>query len=406
MSRSNNPDSPLLHALSPKRFGGGSSHHSHSSGGLCLDDFDNSPTGEIEKNISHRLGKKSVGIEGFSPALGTLKSLRDAYLSGFIYEAELETLISKYESWVTSPVYLCWEKHNQREEKIFRLASKRGNSVYRWKTLDRLEKATWFFDTKEFQKLLLRREGRSWVTNVLFISLTNDSKRYGERKSCFSGEIMEEGDRIKAWTTIQHDYNNFITAFRKRYGKAWALKSFESTEKGYPHIHIFLITEKSWKVHSRRKRITKKNGEVRWISEYRLGKNREDRKEKDKISELWHSFVDIKCPVKVNAVKNYVYKDIVKQFKGDLGRQNKLSLTLNWLFRKRSFSVSGEGLISEFINERVTQTQNPPKIELFNDYEFVGLVKVHFKTKEPPFSFQILLSGELETELEECLLKV
>jgi len=352
---------------------------------------------------------RTLEIESFSPSVKTLGEVRESYLSGgLIVTEELDSLINAFESWVKEDLYLVFE-NLENGKKLFKRASKRGNSIYTWKTRERLDSATSFFERKSFQKLLLRRSGRSRVSNVLFLTLTNDTKLWGEKryvKSDLLGNkenVFIEGDRIRAWGHIQPDYNRFITAFRKKYGKTWALKCFESFENGYPHIHLLLITKTPWEVSPRRKEIKKKDGSVRWITEYRL----KDYKKKKEISNLWSSgFVDIKSPSSVNSLRNYVYKDVVKQFKGDLGRQNKLSLTLNWLFRKRSFSVSGEKIISEFIREGLTQSKNLPFLEVFPEITFLGLVKVNFKNGDPPFFWEGKLSDDLEQQLSECILRL
>jgi hypothetical protein len=43
------------------------------------------------------------------------------------------------------------------------------------------------------------------------------------------------------WEEVGQDFNRWISAMRRRYGKISILRSWESHEDGYPHIHCVLL---------------------------------------------------------------------------------------------------------------------------------------------------------------------
>lgn len=348
----------------------------------------------------------------FNPVISSLSELRNCYISDKvpITLSDLNTLIEKYTEWVKIPLYLAYDVGNN--EYVFRLASKRGNSVYRYKTKKRLDKATAFFNTKSFKTLLVRLKNGKYVSNVFFITLTYNPRH----KKDLLGNILKEGDRLSAWLNIQKDYNVFITKLRKKYGKIWILKTIESTKNGYPHIHLLAIFEKPINVFPSRIHDKKKN---RVITRWLMNDN-----DNGIIKSMWASHIDIKSIKSVNIVKNYVYKDVIKQINNidneDIDivlnkpydslpeyyqklYKHLLSLSLNWLFKKHSFSVSGVSFISDLISECITQTENLKNLEVFNSFEFIGLVSIRFSGKEPPFFIHKRLSDPEILEMNECL---
>jgi len=312
----------------------------------------------------------------------TLKETREQYLSKkHISDLDLTELCKRFFVWLHQPLYLVFENDGYFE---FHKASKRGNNIYAYQLNKRIKSAEKFFNSPEFEYLLLREEQRNGfrkpttVSNVLFVSLTHDTKTF-------------LGDRHKAWISVEKYYNNFITAFRKRHGKCWVLKSVESTEKGYPHIHLLIICENSFEVFYH---VNKENKES-----WRV-------KKKHKISELWYrGFIDVQIPTSVSAVRRYITKDMLKQyFNGIQTTQGELSLALNWLFHKRSYSISNGKMFPDLTNSlSLTQTgisSQIKEIEKKSSSKFLGCVVVWFlKGKPPPPTFKVRLSRVLLNDL-------
>lgn len=301
--------------------------------------------------------------------------------------SELDLLVREFKIWLNE--YLLLQFDNLTDGTIdFFKAAKRGNSIYRGIIKEKLNQRTEFFDDPNFDKLMLREKKAEpgfragLKSNVLFLTLSwNPNIFLGSRK--------------KAWLSIEYFYNKFITRFRKKYGKTWVLKGVESTKAGYPHIHILAICEKSFETFKHRSQPTKENPE--YTITYRV-------KEKRKISKFWNSFVDILVPSNVQAVRDYVLKDIIKQYdRGEhKSQQDFLSLALCWLFNKQSYSISCSS--ADLISERIIQTMverilnsNPEKQLIYR-----GLVVVDFSfpylkrqgNKPPPNSFRVKLSQD------------
>jgi hypothetical protein len=244
-------------------------------------------------------------------------------------------------------------KGEPRESEYFAVkCSKRGNDVYQRRIKTRLG---WlnqeipdkkFFKIRDFQVDKIVRSGLLWIT------LTYDTSR---------------GDLIQAWETLGDDFNRFITALRRKYGKISCLRVWEAYESGYPHVHAILFFEEST------------------FTVFPYWSEKENKltfrvKEKEQISSLWHSYVDIQAISSMRAVFTYIKKHQEKIILGlsgsiqdhgsdptvgfDLENVRGLrTLFLSWIFRKRSFSVSGSfrekisDLISNLHNSNMAKEQ-------------------------------------------------
>ncbi|RLG69622.1 MAG: hypothetical protein DRO04_03120, partial [Candidatus Iainarchaeum archaeon] len=323
---------------------------------LCLCRFDNSQSPNIDRNIL--LGdKKNLQISDTSPPLIKLSDVRNIFLSTPLEYDDLGSLLDYYLSWVSETVYLAMQ-NKKTGEYYFVKGSKRGNSVYRWNVENRLKDAVSFL-TDDFCSLYsTRRKGRKYVSNILFITLTCNPNYFFE-------------SRILAWESIQMLYNRFITAFRNRYGKTWVLKTVESTINGYPHLHLLVLCEYEFECfqHNDKWRV----------------------KEKGDVSDLWFAYVDIQTPKPKNSLKHiqsYLMKDILKQVYDSPNikfSQSTLSLAMNWLFRKQSFSVSGKDVLDFFLarmsnNDLIKSMYNSNqvlfKVCIKSDFNFLGVVKI------------------------------
>jgi hypothetical protein len=179
--------------------------------------------------------------------------------------------------------------------------SKRGNDVYWWRVRKRLNsfkglKDHAFFDPHNNIKL----------ANVLFVTLTYD----------ITISTIRE-----AWETIGEDFNKWIRNLRKKFGSISYLRCWEASRRGYPHIHVLMIFhDYEFKV----KRIKGK---------YRV-------QEKEAFEKSYHSFVDVQAIREIKKGIRYVTKYLTKLKKKN--HTQTLTLALCWLFRKRTFAISGD----------------------------------------------------------------
>ena len=253
--------------------------------------------------------------------------------------------------WRSFAEYLLLKKEyvgnrSDQEDQYFAVkCSKRGNDVYqrRIKTrlgwLDREIPDHKFFEIKDFQVDKIVK------TNLLWITLTYDTSR---------------GDLISAWETLGEYFNRFISALRRKYGKINHMRVWESYESGYPHVHVIMLFEEAeftvfpyWS--EKENKLT-----------FRI-------KEKDQVSSFWHSHVDIQAISSLRSLFTYIKKHQEKILLGLTGSiqdhgsdpavgfdleniRGLRTLFLCWIFRKRSFSVSG--LFREKISDLISTLHN------------------------------------------------
>lgn len=152
------------------------------------------------------------------------------------------------------------------------------------------------------------------MSNVLFVSLSYDIKRSTVRE---------------AWETVGEEFNKWIRNLRKKYGPISYLRGWEAFENGYPHMHVLMV------FHDYRFRIAfsqlKKTKYGSYNRVYRI-------EEKGEFEKSYHSFVDVKAVRKIREGISYITKYLRKS---EHELQN-LTLAFCWLFRKRSFAVSGD----------------------------------------------------------------
>jgi len=235
-------------------------------------------------------------------------------------------------------------------------SSKRGNDVYisrvkrRLNWLSNMENVT-FFSPSDFQA-----GGKKVYSSALWLTLTYDAKR------CSRAAALER---------IGQEWNRFLASLRSKYGHVSVLRSWETSEKGYPHVHACLLFQEA------------RFQVFPWISEndqkeahltYRI-------EEKDQISSLWHSHVDIQAISSTRKLFNYMRKYQTKTLMSSDSPKGTRTMAFLWLHRKRSFSVSGDfrAALSDLIrllhNSRreLRQTRLDGSIEASTVWEFCGV---------------------------------
>jgi len=229
-----------------------------------------------------------------------------------------DVYLELYQKWVQTDEFIilekCDDENHKPVETIIAKCAKRGNDVYLYRVKKRI---------REFNKLLSAEldfsKSRNYKTNMLMVTLTND----------------QHDDIPTSWKKIGEAWNRYMTNLRKKYGKIEVIRTWESTQAGYPHIHaLLLFKEQQFST------FQDKNGKWRILG-------------KSEFENWEYGFVDVLAVKAIKAVYFYVLKYVVKCLKGgdDVikglppqgeteGEGGLKTLAYCWLFRKRAFSIS------------------------------------------------------------------
>jgi hypothetical protein len=245
-----------------------------------------------------------------------------AELRRVLYEEEttLDVVLDEYKAWVSEKQYLIFEqkRHRSPVRQIASFVPKRGNPKYAWKVHKMWREFTLPF---EYQQKLDAEMGytsqtNETTTNVLFLTLTWD---------------VNFCDWKTAWNAISYFWNLFTANLRRKYGRALTARAYESTEKGFPHIHCILYFENSqFPTFLRR---SKKQKRYVWRIPF---------PEVEKLRGLWHSFIDVQGMVSLAEGLNYLGKYVTKASNyesDDLLGKGLATLATTWAFGKRSYSL-------------------------------------------------------------------
>lgn len=259
-------------------------------------------------------------FENGKPRLSAVKSWVDIYWGNGVGIPEILTL---YQVWVSFVEYVVLKKEvfdkktGLLNDVVYKgvKARKRGNDVHRWS----ISKKLCFIDELSGEDLFSVASRNMW-SQALFITLTYDPNRCG---------LME------AWSNIGDEFNGWVSAVKRRFGNFRFFRVWESFGKkgssayGYPHIHIVAVfKEHRFSVFRHR---NKKGG-----FSFRVHS-------KHKFADIWHSHVDVKGIRNIKRSIGYLSKYMTKSF-SDVSKKHSQDLTnaLCWIFKKRSYSVSGE----------------------------------------------------------------
>jgi hypothetical protein len=290
----------------------------------------------------------------------------------------------KYTEWANERTYIVVEKTEHFDDDIeisnfAFLASKRGNSVYVRRLRSKIFKAKQFFKPQ----FIINPHACSGWTNVLFITCTLDPH------ICTLGEAWED--------VIQHFWNLFISALRKRHGKIAVVRVFAAQDNGYPHVHaLLLFCESTFFV----KKHLDKNGKTSW----RLG----SMAGKTEFAEPWVcGNVDVKGVESSRMAVNYMLKySMAKQNRNVLDQQ---SLSLAWLYRTQAFSISGP----EYMRRSIIQTRilvkifpeqkNTEKCPFLIEYSILGFIVIQYSDRSPPEFLDFSICPSLSNKVFEVL---
>lgn len=313
----------------------------------------------------------------------TLKQFRETWekFVGFTYfENSKYELIRNFELWLEQPLYLVFYNVD-RDKLVFKKCSKRGNSAFTKRCYARL------MPIKQAISLLpksffVHKHGRRIKSKSIFVSLTVDPSVYLGNIECF-------------WRYISRKVDNFIRAMIKRYGDAFVLRgTIESTLKGYPHVHLLFI----FKDYEFNCFYYNKKFRVKETKEFhRIGKRKFS-----PIEDLWElGFIDVEAIFNQEQASSYVVKYSVKPYNPKKCKNEeellklKLTLALNWFFRKHSFTFRNKKLLYDLISYKQNSHRGPlvyaPRISP-EIVEFLGLVvicKYGDDGKPPPMRFEV-----------------
>ena len=133
----------------------------------------------------------------------------------------------------------------------------------------------------------------------------------------------------QSWLTVSYYWNKFVANLRKRFGRVLTVRCYESSDKGYSHIHCILYF-KNYSFPTFLKWSYKKNRYL-WRISFQ---------EVEKIKGYWHSFLDIQGMVNLSDGFNYLGKYISKS--ADLTAKAQKTLALTWAFHKRAYSLGNK----------------------------------------------------------------
>ncbi len=241
-----------------------------------------------------------------------IKKPRISYLKALLsYDnPDLDRVIDDFTYWSNLVVYLVLRRENiHTHENTYKMAkaAKRGNDVYSAKLRKRLNH---LYNLPQREFFNFKDRNRRHKTRAVFVTLT------------YRRDLRLD----EAWENIGSDYNRWVSAMRKAFGKISIIRSFEAQSDGFPHIHCILLFR-----------------EAEFETFFYNGKWRLSRKRE--LEKYWGwGFCDMFAMYSLGAGVGYVMKYVTKVNNALLAekknRKDVLSLALMWIFRKRAFSVS------------------------------------------------------------------
>lgn len=245
-----------------------------------------------------------------------LATARNAGLDTF------EAVIEAYLEWRDFNEYVVVRKKGT-DQFLAVLARKRGNKKYNKKLKRKLN-------------LLTRSLAPKRKLGSIFVVLTHEHGRYHKDPI---------HDQYLAWHKLGERFNRYISWLKKKFPDLTFYRVWESSESGYPHVHIILF------------------------SRYFLGKKKPINKEKsDTVWGAWTWLNKIYSPW---GAMNYLKKYLVKTYEHD---SHQLTAAMLWYHRKRSFSIS-KSLFLYLIQEK--RYSNPTTLDgekIEEEWVFLGIM--------------------------------
>ena len=140
----------------------------------------------------------------------------------------------------------------------------------------------------------------------------------------------------EAWLHVGVDFNRFMSRVRKLFGRVSIVRVFESHKSGYPHIHAILVFHdfvfSGYSSHRRGRFVYRTFGH-----------------DFASLKDCWvHGFSDFELVDSFRGGVRYLSKYLAKSTSARLSGVNGIrGLAMCWVFRKRSFSMSGSLFVVE-----------------------------------------------------------
>ena len=242
-------------------------------------------------------------------------------------------VVQEYLEWVEIIFYVFLRRFNniskEYEYAVFR-SRKRGDQNYarhvkrRFYSLGNAVSREEFFSLKDRGKV---------SSPVLFATLEYDANRF---------------DLYEGWQHVGKDFNRWKSHVRRKFGKFASVRVWESHESGYPHIHVALAFENK----------TFLGG---YMSRRGKGKLRVKGKDFSTLRNSWkHGYSDFILCNSVKGAFKYAGKYLMKGISAkDAGSKAVKGLAMCWVFRKRSFSLSG--YLAKLYTDEITLHSNSNK---------------------------------------------
>lgn len=258
-----------------------------------------------------------------------------------IGQEDLPLLCDAYKTWMTFDEYFVTKGTSRKGEKVVVAikASKRGNDRYREITRERFKA----FDDIPFERLFEDADIEKGLarTSAVFVTLTWPTK--------FSS--IES-----AWLTVGEYLNRWRSRLEQKYGRISVARVWQTFANGYPHVHgVLLFREASFKVAFKQEE-TVLHGETKTV--YRIA-------EKEEFEQSWPGFVDVAAVTSTRGAlsycRRYMTRDVTRgesftapMYQG--GSVQTQDLALQWLYKKRSFGLSGD--FREALHDLIASKRN------------------------------------------------
>lgn len=299
-------------------------------------------------------------------------------------------VVDLYTHWRDDPEYLCLRERHNYEMGIYQghvfscnvyhfvKAAKRGNDVYQARIAARFAPLRDLPPVKMFDI--------AWgdsQTYALFVTLT------------FDPSLMTSDE---AWMAIGDQWHLFTSKLTQAYGPIAYIRTWESTQNYYPHIHaLILFTNHVFDAFEH-------------MGQDGVQRFRISRKDRNKIASFWHSHVDVQAIDDTGKAMTEVIKYITKDAYGPKGNKTN---AMCWLHMKQQYSISRKFPL--LLGSQVQgQELAPPGMDDLisaimhncnSDYEFIGIFRGqdlrfsgdiwYAKTSKPPPHVMDLIFSEL-----------
>ena len=206
-------------------------------------------------------------------------------------------------------VSFLFPSHDPNGETLEMPSIKRGTERYYKRTYARIQPHLAHFDsiktktTQTSQKTTYKGITRkTWLTNTIFVTQT----------------YSQENKLQNSWINLGADFNRWLSKIRKKYPIHHYIRVWETQKNGYPHIHCLIKFKQQFKA-------IKLGKHLRILNRKQLQFNQ--------------GFIDIKGVLNPKQAIKYITKYITKVYNPKSETpQNILNQTMQWIYRKRSWS--------------------------------------------------------------------